>query len=255
MNTLSHWLIRCYPAQWQERYAQEFMALLAQQPLTLSDAIDILRAAYDEHRRTPASKGAMPGLRLATAGLLASGALLVALLLAGFLLPHALSQRHTEALMFTVPLPLLASQPFFACALARHQKRRLPSLPLAAGISALLALGLALPRLYEAQQFLPTVVLIALVMTPGAWAALVSANGLRGHSAPRWVLVAGVLAGLSWCVLLAVALLSTAYPQWQGALNGLLPANAFLWLASQAVWTAAVCGWLWRSQARHAPAL
>ncbi len=132
MNTLSHWLIRCYPAQWQERYAQEFMALLAQQPLTLSDAIDILRAAYDEHRRTPASKGAMPGLRLATAG---------------------------------------------------------------------------------------------------------------------------VLAGLSWCVLLAVALLSTAYPQWQGALNGLLPANAFLWLASQALWTAAVCGWLWRSQARHAPAL
>jgi|GEM_PF-6371381 hypothetical protein len=256
MNHLSRWLIRCYPTWWQQRYAEEFLALLAQQPPTVAHIIDILRAARDEHRRalTPAPTKAVPGLRLATTGLLASGVLLLVV----FLIPHAVSERQTETLVFTVPLPLLASLPFFVCAVARHQKRPLPlpGLGLAAGVSALCALGLALPRLHEVPGLLPAAVFVALCMTLGMWLALVNANGLRGHLAPRWMLLAGIVAGLSWCALLASALLNMAYPQGMGAVSALLSASLLIWLVSQPVWTAAACVWLWRSSsARYASAV
>lgn len=46
---MKQWLIRLYPRSWQERYGEEFLALLEQESLTLRTIIDILRSAFDAY--------------------------------------------------------------------------------------------------------------------------------------------------------------------------------------------------------------
>ena len=41
------WLLRLYPERWRRRYADEFSALLENQPLSLGVAVDILLGALD----------------------------------------------------------------------------------------------------------------------------------------------------------------------------------------------------------------
>jgi nitrite reductase/ring-hydroxylating ferredoxin subunit len=44
---LHRFLLRCYPAAWRERYADEFLALLEQRPPGIRQALDIAGAAVD----------------------------------------------------------------------------------------------------------------------------------------------------------------------------------------------------------------
>jgi hypothetical protein len=44
-----HWALRLYPETWRARYADEFAALLEQQPLTLGALWDVLLGALDAH--------------------------------------------------------------------------------------------------------------------------------------------------------------------------------------------------------------
>lgn len=46
---MKRWLVRLYPRPWQERYGEEFHAVVDQQALTLSDMLDIVRGACDAH--------------------------------------------------------------------------------------------------------------------------------------------------------------------------------------------------------------
>jgi hypothetical protein len=61
-----------YPPEWRRRYGAEFAALLAQQPLTPAEFLDVLRGALDAHamarqqhpaRMAPASAGGKAGSR------------------------------------------------------------------------------------------------------------------------------------------------------------------------------------------------
>jgi ClpX C4-type zinc finger len=45
------WLLRLYPAWWRLRYEEEFLALLTDQPASLSTIIDIVRGALDARLR------------------------------------------------------------------------------------------------------------------------------------------------------------------------------------------------------------
>jgi hypothetical protein len=42
-------LVGLYPRRWRDRYEEEFLALLAERPATMSDRIDTLRGALDAH--------------------------------------------------------------------------------------------------------------------------------------------------------------------------------------------------------------
>jgi hypothetical protein len=42
-------LVRLYPRPWRDRYEEEFLALLAERPLTVADRLDMVRGAVDAH--------------------------------------------------------------------------------------------------------------------------------------------------------------------------------------------------------------
>ena len=44
-----NWLLRLYPAQWRNRYGEEFAAVLAQQPASVGLFLDVLSGAIDAH--------------------------------------------------------------------------------------------------------------------------------------------------------------------------------------------------------------
>ena len=46
---LAQYLVRLYPKVWRNRYEEEFLALLEQQPLSLPDGIDLCLGALDAH--------------------------------------------------------------------------------------------------------------------------------------------------------------------------------------------------------------
>jgi hypothetical protein len=48
-HTLYPLLVKVFPRAWQERFKDEFLALLETQPLTFRSVVDILRAALDAH--------------------------------------------------------------------------------------------------------------------------------------------------------------------------------------------------------------
>ncbi len=53
------WLLALYPAAWRERYAEEFLALLEDYPLSLLGVLDVLLGALDAHLHADAMFGRM----------------------------------------------------------------------------------------------------------------------------------------------------------------------------------------------------
>lgn len=55
-------LLHCYPRAWRERYAAEFLALLASRPLATGHVVDILRGAVDARLRPQLGRRPQHGL-------------------------------------------------------------------------------------------------------------------------------------------------------------------------------------------------
>jgi hypothetical protein len=53
-------LVRLYPRAWRDRYEDEFMALLAERPLSAGDIVDTLRGAVDAHLHPQATNEPQP---------------------------------------------------------------------------------------------------------------------------------------------------------------------------------------------------
>ena len=60
-------LVRLYPARWRARYEEEMLALLAERPPTVRDAIDLVRCALDAHLH-PDAPSRIPALAALLAG-------------------------------------------------------------------------------------------------------------------------------------------------------------------------------------------
>lgn len=66
MNWNTKSLVRLYPPEWRERYADEFLALLEQRPYTFGNWIDVLLGAIDANLRPQISDNFNPALNLIT---------------------------------------------------------------------------------------------------------------------------------------------------------------------------------------------
>jgi len=67
-------LVRLYPRPWRDRYEAELVDLLEQRPMSLRDAIDLVRGALDAHLHPQAERESMPWThRLPGLAVLATG--------------------------------------------------------------------------------------------------------------------------------------------------------------------------------------
>jgi hypothetical protein len=56
------WLVRAYPRAWRVRYEDEFLAVIAERPFSLADALDIARGALDAHLHPELIPGRMTAM-------------------------------------------------------------------------------------------------------------------------------------------------------------------------------------------------
>lgn len=67
-------LVRLYPRPWRDRYAAELLDLLEQRPLSVGDAVDLVRGALDAHLHPQTDRSSMPWThRLPGLAVLATG--------------------------------------------------------------------------------------------------------------------------------------------------------------------------------------
>lgn len=138
----SRTLVRLYPAAWRARYGDEMLDLLAERPPTWRDSIDLIRCALDAHVH-PRSPSRAP----AVAAILAGAAWTVVALA---VLAEPVPPDWPGFLAWTLVPGLIG---------------------VVAGLVA--SIGLAL-RLGDAPGALGRVATVALILTHGAWAVLLT---------------------------------------------------------------------------------
>ncbi len=62
MRCLARWLAGLYPAEWRERYGDEFEALLEDSPPTPLAMLDVAIGALDAHLNPQAGDGGIAGM-------------------------------------------------------------------------------------------------------------------------------------------------------------------------------------------------
>jgi hypothetical protein len=104
-------LLRLYPHAWRARYEDEFLAVLEERGLSLSDVIDVLRGGVDARLRPQVwaevsreTGQAMRLPQLGAAGAVLSGAMLCAMGLGGLAGLDRLTESWPQWLQFLLPL-------------------------------------------------------------------------------------------------------------------------------------------------------
>ena len=126
---MRRWLIRCYPAQWRDRYGDEFGAVLDDMAIGPFDVADILLGALDARlrrrgRALGTAQGRAPLMALRIGGIAALVATVSWVILGFNLKPGAAFEGTVAAIAFVSLLALLIA----VTGLSAFQARRHPRL-------------------------------------------------------------------------------------------------------------------------------
>lgn len=227
---LIRYLLYLYPAQWRERYADEFVAMLEQYQLSPGDYLDIMRSAlamqFEMHTQTIATILKI----VAGAGVILS---LMSLNLFLILLPFAkdgtASEQAAEFFLLVSPLPLLLTSPYILWVGSQKSLTR-----------GLILLGFITLAVYLNRE------------TGGYGTIMIGAGGIclsvisflawKQHTQPIDLALAGITAGGTLTIAMGLQHLYWMYHSPVIGFFGIL-AN-LVWILSQTYWAIRVFRWI-----------
>ena len=252
-------LIKLYPQAWQQRYGDEYLALLEETDLRWRDYGDSLLGAFDAHLHpewVPAGRFAMKQKRaFQIAGM---GAFLSAILLiVGLLNSNRLQESAVEFLILLAPITLLP----MVVVLHRLYRAQSPQLSLITAVIGILSMGTflivgvigAIAELFGTTlQPVPFAFLAQLTIACiGLWIILAALLGWRTCTLPNGLPSMMVTSGVGWSVMfLGIILNSQGHNDLAMRLSGFMGAGLALWLMTHFVWTIWFGIWAWQQPNR-----
>jgi hypothetical protein len=239
MNLIARILVNLYPPEWQDRYQDEFLAVLEQKSIDLHDVIDIIVGIFDAYLNP--QKGwemnITPERKPVTYFALGSIPLVSTIL---FLLGILSIQSDTAASILFV----LAALPYFILpfVLAADKRRRIAIAWQAPGI----AIGIDLLLLLITGPISLTrwpVALVSQTIYATVGIALILAN-LKDNGLPRPLSILGITLGAVWVFYHYVLMMDLRSPHVVDTLSPMLGLLAALMLAFQFTWMLGIFIWL-----------
>ncbi len=239
MNLIARILVNLYPPEWQDRYQDEFLAMLEQKSTDIYDVADIIAGICDAYlnpqkgwemnitpERKPITYFALGSIPLVSTGLFLLGIL-------------SIQSDAAASILF-----VLAALPYFILpfVLAANKRRRIAiawqAPAIAIGIDLLLRLVIGPISL---TQWMIALVLQTIYVTVGV--ALILAN-LKDNGLPRPLSILGIALGAVWVFYHCLLTADLRSPYIVDALSPMLGLLAVLMLTLQFTWMLGVFIWL-----------
>ncbi|MBN1122861.1 MAG: hypothetical protein JXJ17_17425 [Anaerolineae bacterium] len=239
MNLIARILVNLYPPEWQDRYQDEFLAVLEQKSIDIQDVVDIIVGIFDAYLNP--QKGwemnTTPERKPVTYFTLGSIPLVSTIL---FLLGVLSIQSDAAASILFV----LAALPYFILpfVLAANKQRRIAiawqAPVIAIGIDLLLLL---LTGPISMNRWVASLVFQTIYVTVGI--ALILAN-IKDNGLPRPLSILGITLGAVWAFYHCVLMMNLRSPHVVDTLSPMLGLLAVLMLTFQFTWMLGIFIWL-----------
>ena len=248
-------LIKLYPQAWQERYSEEYLALLEETDLRWYDYFDSLLGAFDAHLHPEwVDSGRFPmnsqrALRLAGIGALLSALLLVL----GLLNASRISESATEYLLILAPVMLLP----LVVVLHRLYRPFAPRLSLITAVIGISSMTTFLAAsifgfVSTSIGFNPQPVSIAwlfqlIIAGLGVWMILAAYLGRQTNTLPGGLPWMIGTSGLGWTAMfVGIMIASQGTNSLIARYAPIMGAGFVIWLMTHFVWTIWLGIWIWQ---------